>query len=234
MVNRLSTANIRELVDSGDPDAALIVAIAIKNGWIDDGNNDVEKLLRLAAGKSSLGKFALAELLLAEDRDYDEVVALLRDASQANFPYAATSLGLLYRHGLGVAADAVVAASWLQKGGELGDSSGWRWLGLEYVSNHGEIANATMAQKYFEKAVGAGDLQSYSWLAKIYLDKQDEMYNEKALNLLQSGVERDDFGCLMRLARLHRLGAAGLIKNDAMALDLEQRASLKIGKTTQG
>ena len=184
---------------------------------------DFEQHLRIAATKSRLAKFALAEFLLQENKEVSRAVELLCSAASDGLGYAATVLGILSRSGIGVAKDIDVSNSWFEKGARLGDPAGWTWLAMNYVSDLGAITDKDAAKRLFSRAVDEGDFAAYSWLAVIYLESKDPNERNLAVDLLRRGAEVGDYGSLTRLAKLYRQGTHGVPKDVARAEEYEQK-----------
>lgn len=227
---------LRNLRESGDVTASILIALLIESGVIrPEHSEEARNSMWAAADKHPLANYALAREILRNNSNDSQLqkfdaVKLLREASDAGLAEASTLLGLLHEAGVRCTQDLNVARHFYQIGADQGDPQGCGHLGAMYVDDKGEISEPAIAIRYFKNAVDGGHWPSVPHLAKLYFQSQDPEKIQNALNLLRNGADSGDIGCLFRLASIYMHGEYGVKSDHEYAKSLYERAQAALAK----
>lgn len=131
--------------------------------------------LRLASDAGSPNPLAQQLLATMYDtgdgvaRNPAEAVALYRKATQRDYPYAMTQLGMHLRQGVGVARNEVEAMQWFRKAADRGYAAAEAALGYGYMSDLGGVRkDYQKAAFWLDRAARQGDLSAQINLATLH------------------------------------------------------------------
>jgi uncharacterized protein len=140
---------------SGKPyerEREMMLAAAGKYEKGDEVPQDAASALKLyrkvADNGSSDAQVRIANMLIAAagpGEDYTEASQRCHKAAKAKYPPGEVCLGVLYKRGLGVAADPAQAVTWFDRGAEGGDPVAMLYLGQAYWKGEGVGVDRTKA-----------------------------------------------------------------------------------------
>ncbi|MEO5350338.1 MAG: sel1 repeat family protein [Magnetococcus sp. YQC-3] len=81
----------------------------------------------------------------------------IRAAAERGDPTAQTTLGALYRHGMGVPQSDQEAARWYLKAANQGDAGAQSVVGVMYMQGQGVEKDEVQAKSWLRKAAAQGD-----------------------------------------------------------------------------
>jgi len=117
---------------------------------------------------------AFADLTTAKDAidsgDYANALAELQPLADGNDPEAQYQLGMLYRQGRGVRADAKTAVDWFRRAADQGNRDAQYALGQMHLAGEGVFKDDVWAITWFRKAAQQGHEQARRDLNAIYVE----------------------------------------------------------------
>ncbi len=110
---------------------------------------------------------------------YDEAQAATRKAAEADYPYAARTMGWFCEQGYGVPRDYKEAEAWYRKAAAMGQHSAWNNVGRLYIGENPDLDKAADA---FERGAKAGDPVAMANLAYVMRLRDGWRDKERALD----------------------------------------------------
>ena len=145
-----------------------------------------------------------------------------QEVAISNNVKALTSLGSLYKKGLGVRQDITKAVAYFQKAADLGDATAFTELGLIHETKK----NIAGALECYQRAAELGNALAFCCLARICLryDKDVEKNIAKPLGYYQRAGELGETLGFLILGNISLHGEYGVEKNLAKAIKYYQLA----------
>ncbi len=168
--------------------------------------------------------------------DMEMILALYKKEADAGGRVAMNNLGVRYRYGRGVKADAVIAAGWYKKAAELGYGSSMLALAGMYESGDGVEQDKELGLKWIVKAAEADDLtakrrlaarykggtslgrdldKSREWLERVLEKEPEDVYAARQLGI----AYRDGLGVEQNMTRAQELFGSVIGKLSRLAED---------------
>jgi alpha/beta superfamily hydrolase len=107
-----------------------------------------------------------------ERKDYAQALTEFRQAAVEGSTPSQNYLGVMYKHGEGVAQDYKQAMAWFRKAAEKSDSWAQHNLGVMYARGEGVAQDYKQAKVWYRKAAEQGHAWSQNNLGVIYADGQ--------------------------------------------------------------
>jgi TPR repeat protein len=185
---------LQKQADSGDPDVWYAIGRAYHIRGVVPAADRVasEAWFRRAAKKHHTDAMVSLAMLLRHPRrkdDWDESIALLKDAAEMGNSSAMVFLGFAYRDGQIVTTDKKSAVAWFIKAYEAGDQHSAVRVGTMYRCM---LKIPKDAEHWLLLAAENGYRDSYFELAELYNDRSSELFDPlKAIHwyekIIQSG-----------------------------------------------
>ncbi|RUS23331.1 hypothetical protein BC937DRAFT_87342 [Endogone sp. FLAS-F59071] len=223
-------------MDVGDDNAAYSYAIMLYQGHRGtprDADAGREILTRLAHKGHPYAQKMLATMMVQEGGDIAIAVQLYELAAKAGLDDGWTTIGRMYRAGLGVKQDHVKAIEYFRKGAQAGNAQSNYMLGVYYSSGMGlpdKQSNHELAFKYFQSAAIRGLPEAQYNLGMCYLQghgvAQSPAHAAQYLGMAAlQGFQLAE----ANLARMYEEGR-GVKKDLERAKELYRAAARKSGK----
>ncbi len=163
---------------------------------------------------------------LYREKKFPEAIALFKQALEKGNPFAAESLGYIYRTGMGNHGkrDKRQALEWYQKGAELGSKSSMSWLGHAYIGWSEIPKDPEKAEYWYVKSAEAGNHQAYYDAAQIFAQGKGVPKDPaKAFAYYEKGAQAGHGPSLHSLGTYYREGKT-VEKNIPKALEYYEKA----------
>lgn len=210
-----------ESKDQADDNLFYKMGTMYKNGLGTDIDMDkaINYFMRSAVLNNINAKRTLAlEYLLGEylELDIEKGLEMLTECADSGDTLSCYKLGKIYFKGEIVYKDLNMAEKYLLKATENKNEYALYSLGKLYLEEN----CLDKAVEYFDKAVQYDEIKPYAAysLAKIMLDNNPYHDSEKALSLLESSAEDNDWASFL-LGRLYLYGTDDIPKNNEKALE---------------
>jgi len=158
--------------------------------------------------------------------DYDHAFAILQPLAQAGNSEAQRHLGVMYRHGLGVAHNDLQAIKWYRAAAEQGHVRAQNNLGIMYMFGMGTAPDVKEAEHWLLAAAKQNDAKAEENLGLFYTQQQkfeqaahylslaaDQNQQRAQLNLgllllAGNGVEKDETSAMKWISKAAQSGSA--------------------------
>ncbi len=106
-------------------------------------------------------------LTLMFQGEYEQAIALFKEASATGNPLAMNSLGVMYAQGLGVEVDLAESRLWYQVAVDHDSKDAYYNLAVMYAEGEGGEVDLEYAKELFEKACEFGDEEACSYMKDL-------------------------------------------------------------------
>lgn len=157
------------------------------------------------------GSIALADAksgaAAVKQKDYPRALLECREPALLGDKDCQTTMGYLYKNGLGVNVDHVEAVAWLKKAAEQGQNSAEEMLGDSYWRGLGVEKNFAEALRLFNRSAAKGNAWAINNLGNLYRFGQGVTKDtQEALRHFRIAAEKGNPAGQANLAELYRLG----------------------------
>lgn len=160
-----------------------------------------------------------------KQKDYPRALEECREAAHSGEKDCQSTLGYLYKNGLGVAADHVAAVGWLKKAAAQGQTNAEEMLGDSYRRGLGIEKDFAEALRLFNRAAAKGNVWALNNLGNLYRFGQGVASDAKeAVRLYRAAAEKGNPAGEANLADMYRLGE-GVARDPDQAFQWALRSS---------
>jgi len=225
--------DIKPLAEQGHADAQTLLGIMYAKGrGVPQDHKTAVKWLTLAAkqGNAYAQRVLkqLLEIIFAENfqkskdaffkKDYATVFRLLKPLAELGYVRAQGNLGVMYKHGHGVAQNDKTAMKWYTLAAEQGNATAQFNLGNGYRTGQGVIQDYKTAVKWYSLSANQGNADARLFLGEMYENAQGVIQDYKtAVKWYTLAAEQGNAYAQKNLGFMYAKGK-GVPQNDKTAV----------------
>lgn len=130
-------------------------------------------------------------------------IPLLEAEAASGRASSAKVLGRLYRDGLFVSADLLLAERWLRRSALLGDTGGMHDLAQLLIRSDTAEDNAAEAIEWLQTAAERGDGSALTALGRLHVSSKFGLSSDEAVGFFERGIKAGHPGSMSELAKIY-------------------------------